>query len=495
MRFFKEVMNTMVRKLKVLFVSSECGPYARTGGLGDVASSLPDALSKDENISIRRVMPLYRSVKGNLKYKTDFSVPMGDGYQNCIIKCERQIKKVPTYFIGNDWYFNRNDLYGYFDDGERFLYFCKAVVEMISFIGFRPDIIHCNDWHTAFIPLLAKMRHKSIKTMYTIHNLVYTGFIPANYLSEYEISKENLEMLGFPDNLNFIKAGLAFSDHITTVSKGYAAEILTPQYGAGLDNLTNMRKNSISGILNGIDTDMYNPESAIVPFNMDSIDKKAENKALLRKELNLMDSDLPVVSAVTRLDEQKGIGIIINALRKTDLENFQFVLLGTGNMYYENTFSEMASMYLGRMAFIPKFNPTLASRIYAGSDILIMPSKFEPGGLSQLYAMAYGTVPVVRNTGGLKDTVIDEKDDFENANGFCFDSYTVSAFLKALNRAIAAYKTPRWQKLMKNGMALDKSWKNSAAEYAALYRNLAGQRKPIQQEEPCHNQESCPEQK
>jgi len=470
-RFKKEVTAKMGKKLKVLFISSECEPFARTGGLGDVSAALPEALSEEEVI-VRRVLPLYRTITDNIKYKADFSVPMNDKYQGCILKYDSYDKKVPTYFISNDYYFNRNKFYGYFDDGERFLFFCKAVVEMLKIIPFKPDIIHCNDWHTAFIPLLLKASGSHIKTVFTIHNLRYSGVIPGDYINEYGISHRNLEKIGYPDNLNFMKAGILFADQITTVSKTYASEILTSEYGEGFDELLLERKNNLSGILNGIDTRIYNPENAAVPFCISSIYDKEKNKVLLRNELNLDHEDVPVVASVTRLDDQKGIDLILSALQKMDIKEFQFVLLGTGSEYYEGLFKEMADMYPGKMAVRFAFDSELSKRIYAGSDIFIMPSLFEPGGLGQLYAMSYGTIPVVRSTGGLKDTVIDVNDDRERANGFCFKTYLVNSFIAALKQAISEYNTSEWETLIKNCMACDRSWKISSMQYMDLYNTL-----------------------
>lgn len=460
----------MVRKLKVLFVSAECEPYARTGGLGDVSSALPKALCR-EGVSVMRVMPLHRMVNCNLKYKTDFSIPMGSGFQNCIIKYDYDSEEVPTYFICNDWYFNREKLYGYYEDGERFLFFCKAVVEMLNHINFKPDIIHCNDWHTGFVPLILKSSGSKTKTVYTIHSLKYSGCINNDFLREYNIPEGTLSFIGSPDSLNFTRAAVLYSDFLTTVSNEYAKEIKTPEFGEGYEELFAKRGDSLKGILNGIDIESFNPQNAVFPYDEYNLDGKKENKRLLREELKLDEQDVPIVSAVTRLDDQKGMDILLNALRKIDLKGFQFVMLGTGNKYYEDAFGEMASMYPGRMAARFVFDAGLSRRIYAGSDIFVMPSKFEPGGLGQLYAMNYGTVPVVRSTGGLKDTVKDAGNS-GSGNGFCFKNYSVNELLKALNRAVALYGSPVWEKIIRNGMELDKSWKKSVNEYIAVYQKL-----------------------
>lgn len=471
MKHLKGAMDEMNKKLKVLFVSAECEPFARTGGLGDVTAALPKALV-DLGITVMRAMPMYRHVKANLKYKVDFPVKMHDKYEGCIVKWDGSTQKVPTFFLGNDYYFNRNNLYGYYDDGERFAFFCKAVVKMLDYIPFKPDIIHCNDWHTALIPMMLKSQKPDISTVFTIHNLKYSGSIPYEYVNEYDVLKETLEDAGYPYNLDFMRLGILHSDHITTVSRGYAEEVLTPRYGEGLDKLLLRRKDSFTGIINGIDTQTYNPMNAPVPYGINSLNGKRENRALLRKELGLADEDVPLVAAVTRLDEQKGIDMIINAVRKIDIEGFQLVILGTGDRYYQDALNEMASMYPEKIAVRLEFDPELAKRIYAGADIFVMPSKFEPGGLGQLYAMAYGTVPVVRHTGGLKDTVIDAGQTNKKPVGFTFENYSVNAFIGALKRAIDAYGTPIWETLMKNGMALEKSWKTPACEYMKIYNRL-----------------------
>jgi glycogen/starch synthases, ADP-glucose type len=461
----------MPGKLKVLFVSAECEPYARTGGLGDVSSALPDALM-DENVIVKRVMPLYRNVKEDMKYKCNFKVQMGERYQDCIVEFDPS-SKVPTYFIGSSFYFDRENMYGYYEDGERFLFFCKAAIEMLKYINFKPDIIHCNDWHTAMIPLILKSSGSPIKTVYTIHNLRFTGSIPPDYLNEFEIYREGIEKTGYPDNIDFMKAGLMYSHKITTVSKRYAGEILTPEFGEGLEGFLSGRKDDITGILNGIDTNAFSPLNSPVPFDAQSVELKEKNKEVLREELGLDKNDLPVVSVVTRLDEQKGIDLILSAINKMDMQGFQFVILGTGNKYYEEMFGEMASMYTGRMAAIFKFDTGLSKRIYAGSDILLMPSKFEPCGLSQQYALSYGTVPVVSNTGGLADTVWDLKNGIERANGFTFDSFTVGSFIDALGRAVKTYNEKGlWKKLMLNGMSQDRSWKQPALQYIDVYKSI-----------------------
>lgn len=464
----------VARKLKVLYVSAEIEPYARTGGLGDVSAAYPKALS-GENVSVIRVMPLYRCVNRKVKYKLDFPVPMGGSYQTCIVKADHSDRSLPTYFIGNDYYYNKDRIYGYYEDGERFLFFCKAVVELLQHISFQPDIIHCNDWHSGFIPMLLKAQGSNAKTIYTIHNLSYTGYIGADYLWEVPMTSEMLHSLGYPDLLNFTKAGLLYSDAITTVSQQYAKDITTSVFGEGYDDILRERIGSIHGIHNGIDIETYNPENASIPFDLNQLSGKEENKKLLLHELGFASEDqedMPLLSVISRLDDQKGIDLIINMIRKTDLEGYQLVILGTGSRKYEKELVGLAERYAERMKVIIAFDGELAKRIYAGSDIFLMPSRFEPGGLGQLIAMAYGTVPIVRSTGGLKDTVTDIRKDRDKGNGFCFEEYSVSALTAALNRAIKTYRTPSWEHIMKNGMQYEKSWQHSVKQYVQLYQNI-----------------------
>lgn len=469
----------VARKRKVLFVSAECEPYARTGGLGDVSAAYPNALAS-ENVSVIRVMPLYRCVERNVKYKLDFPIRMGKGYQTCVVKADYSDRNVVTYFIGNDYYYNKDWIYGYYEDGERFLFFCKAVVKLLKSISFQPDIVHCNDWHTGFIPMLLKLEGLHTKSVYTIHNLRYTGYIGADYLWEYPISWDELQRLKVNDVLNFTKAGLYYSDAITTVSRQYAKDITTPEYGEGYDGILRERKKCIRGIQNGIDIEIYNSNKASIPFDINDMAGKKENKKLLFHELGFswedQIEDLPLVSVISRLDDQKGINLIVNMIRKTDLTGYRVVILGTGNSNYEKELTELAERYPGRMKVVIAFDGELAKRIYAGSDIFLMPSLFEPGGLGQLIAMAYGTVPVVRSTGGLKDTVIDVKEDSDNGNGFCFKKYSVNALIGALNRAFDAYRTSSWEQIMKNGMQFEKSWQYSVKQYLQLYKDIS---KPI----------------
>lgn len=461
----------MKKKISVLYSTAECAPYARTGGLGDVGGALPEAL-EDEGIDIIRVMPMYRNICCNTKYIMHFSVPMGDRYQTCVVEREVSENPVATYFINNDWYFNRNTLYGHYDDGERFLFFCKSAVIFASRIDNAPDIIHCNDWHTAFIPYIVKKMGLDIKTIFTIHNLRYQGWISSDFIKELKPDEDELLKMGYPEYLNFMKSGILYSDFISTVSRGYSREILKPEFGEGMEKLLSFRKNDLYGIINGIDLKEYDPECAAFPYSRDNIENKRKNKHLLQIESGLEESDLPLVSGVTRLDEQKGIDIMLDAVNRMGLDGFQFVILGTGNSKYEKAIEELSQKYSKRFTGYLRFDSSLSKKIYAGSDIFLMPSRYEPGGLGQLYAMRYGAVPVVRHTGGLKDTVIDIKKGENRATGFCFETYSATSLSNVLKCAIDLYGSSTWDKLIKNCMGYDSSWSKSALLYMKLYRDV-----------------------
>lgn len=459
----------MRRKLRVLYVTAECAPYAKAGGLGEVSAALPKALSLN-NVDIRRVLPLHRGTSCDLKYKCDFSVKMGDKFETCIVKTDATEKDVPAYFVANDYYFNRDDIYKFYDDGERFLFLCKAVVEMLKHIPFKPDIIHCNDWHTGFLPLLLKKEGFKGKTIYTIHNLKYQGCIGADYFEN--LTEDEMKELGYPGCLNFMSAGLLHSDYITTVSESYAKEMLSQ--GFGMDDILSKRTSNIRGILNGIDDEKYDPSKEgdlKIPYSIENIDDKKKNKDLLQRELGLEVSNVPLIAAVTRLTEVKGIDIMLEGLLNIN-KPFQFVLLGSGNMYYEKILEEIAGNYMGKIVVNFKYDEDLAKRIYAGSDMFLMPSLYEPCGLGQLYAMRYGSIPIVRHTGGLRDTVVDFNKNPKKGNGFTFEEYSADALVKTVEEAIEVYNTSKWQTIIKNAMTCDWSWKKSAEKYLTLYNEL-----------------------
>lgn len=460
--------------IKVLYVSAEISTYASAGGLGEVGNSLPKALIETGNVEVRRVMPLYKQVNKKLKYLTDFPVSMENSFETCVVKTDPEEKEIPTYFIGNDRYYYRDNIYAYEDDGFRFLFFCKAVAKMLSHIHYKPDIIHVNDWHTGLLPLLIKAEYPKMKTVFTIHNVAYHGFVPYSYLSDV-LSKEKAEELGYPDWINFMKAGIVYSDLLTTVSPGYKGEILSPDKGFGMDSLIKLRTGNFVGILNGIETIQYDPkrkDSLQYPYDQNCLDLKKKNRSLLRKEYGLPDTDIPLLAMVTRLTYSKGIDLLFKAISYSDLDTFQLIILGSGDPYYQGMLEELARGYQGEIVFEKQYSVELAMRIYAAADIYLMPSLYEPCGLGQLYAMRYGAVPIVHPVGGLKDTVVYNKKNRASSSGFYLEDWTGTAFKKTIRKAVKAYGSGNWIKMMKNAMNYDSSWQRSVKEYISCYQDL-----------------------
>ncbi len=474
---------------KVLFAASEAVPFIKTGGLADVAFSLPKALRKI-GVDIRVILPKYKSIPEDFKKKMKFiksiNVPVGWRNQYCGIEY-LEYEGVPFYFIDNEYYFKRDGvLYGHYDDGERYAYLCRAILEVIDNIDFSPDVIHCNDWHTGMVaPLLNtfyrdRSKYKDIKTIFTIHNLKYQGIFPESILgdllglgSEY-YHPDSLEFYG---GVSFMKGGIVYSDVINTVSRTYADEIQYPFFGERLDGLLRKRKDDLYGILNGIDYDIYNPKrDALIHINYDvqtMATKKPENKEYLQNLVGLpVDKDVPIVSMVTRLANMKGLDLVLHVLDELLSQDIQMVIVGTGEAYYEEIFRQYTERYPQKFSAQILFNEDLARNVYAGSDIFLMPSMFEPCGLGQLIALRYGTLPVVRETGGLRDTVKSYNEETGEGNGFSFANYNAHDMLYTINRALGLYKDREiWNKIVKNAMDEDYSWNNSAR----LYRNLYGE--------------------
>ncbi len=462
------------RKLRILYVTAEAAPYVTVGGLGEVGGAFPKALA-NKDCDVRRVMPCYKDIKSSdLSYVKDFPVPMGDGFETCILRQDRAEKAVPTYFLDNAHYFYREGVYSHPDDGVRFFFFCRAVVEMLKNISFKPDIIHSNDWHTGFLPLLIQKEFPSIRTVFTIHNLRYQGFIPADYLRGI-VTERALFRLGWPEWLNFMKAGILYADRVTTVSPGYAAQILKPPHDEGLGYLLKQRENGIAGIINGIDTQVYSPSSDGVlsyPYDAKHLDNKAKNKAQLRESLGLLNKDAPLLSMVTRLDDSKGIDLLMKTLHKLDEGRFQLVVLGTGNPYYEGLLTDLAKERQGMMSVCFTYHPDLARRIYAASDMYLMPSKMEACGLGQMVAMRYGAVPIVFPVGGLCDTVLDFDQHGKTATGIYMKAFTPAGLKGAIDKALDLYTSKDWVKLVRNGMQMDFSWAQPVTAYHTLYQEL-----------------------
>ena len=471
--------------MKVLYAASEALPFIASGGLGDVAGSLPQALRK-RLIGCRVVMPLYDNIKQELKdsmkFITNISVPVAWRRQYCGI-FEARAGGVIYYLLDNQYYFKRDSLYGFYDDAERFAFFSRAILEIIPHIGFKPDIIHCNDWQTALTPVYYSTMYanqpgyENIKTVFTIHNIQYQGVYGEELLDNVVgINHADKNLLEYDGTVNLMKGAIECANAVTTVSPSYAKEILDPWYSHGLDTILKDRSFKLRGILNGIDVINYNPETdkdIFKNYTADNVRGKYANKTELQKLLGLPEkSDTPVMGMVTRLVSHKGLdlckAVLDELLATTDI---QLVVLGSGDYQYEEFFRGLAARYPEQVGLCLGFIPDLARKIYAGSDLFLMPSKSEPCGLSQMVALRYGTIPIVRETGGLRDSVRDSGDG--EGNGFVFSSYNAHDMLHAIRRACEGYQDKEgWQILVKRAMDSDNSWGKSANEYIRMYKEI-----------------------
>jgi len=468
--------------MNILFAVTESDPFAKTGGLGDVGGALPIIINR-LNCSLRVIMPQYSSIplhlKKEIRHITSFTVELGWRRQYCGLN-ELKYQGVHYYFIDNEYYFRRDQLYGYGDDGERFAFFSKAVLDSILHMkDFKPDVIHCNDWHTALIPVMIKEYYGEIKTLLTIHNLKHQGVFSKEVFEDLLGMNENTpgaRSLEFHGSVNYFKGGLLCADAITTVSPTYAKEILESYYGEGLEDILRQRKEKITGILNGIDYEKYDPRTdhrLVSPYPC--ISWKDENKVELQALLDLpANKDIPLLAIISRLVDQKGLDLLEQIMEEIVNWKMQMVVLGTGEEKYEKMFSFFAHKYPEKIAAKIMFNEELARKIYGGGNILLMPSRFEPCGLAQMMAMRYGTIPLVRETGGLKDSVISYNLKNGLGNGFTFSSYNAQEFLAALERAVSLYHEDKqaWQILEENALKADFSWEESARKYIDLYRDI-----------------------
>jgi len=491
------------KKLKILFVSSEVVPFVKTGGLADVSSSLPQAFSELGH-EVRIVVPKYGAVDER-KFKIheivrlkDIQTKIGDkdvvfSLKSCFLPGPRV--RVQIYFLENHEYFgSRNSLYidpktgkDYPDNDERFILLSRAVMELIIKLGWVPDVIHLNDWQCGLIPAYLKTIYKDqegfnkFKTLFTIHNLAFQGEFPLTTFSKTGLPKE-LESVskGIIHNgkVNFMKSGLMFADTINTVSQTYANEIRTKEeFGEGLKDVLSKRKDSLFGIVNGIDKNVWHPEKdKQIPYKFSSknLDEKLNNKKELAERFGLTyDENVPIIGIISRLFDSKGIDLIQKAFNDLMKMNLQIILLGTGDTKYHSFFEKMSLKNSKKFASYLGFNDELAHLIEAGSDMLLMPSKHEPCGLNQMYSLVYGTVPIVRETGGLADTVIKYNEKTEEGNGFVFKKYESEEMLKEINRALKLFEDKKtWQKIMRSGMKCDFSWDVSAKRYVDLYKTI-----------------------
>ena len=475
--------------MKILFATSEALPFAMSGGLADVSGALPKALRR-RLVGCRVVMPLYgtvisRELREKMTFVGSITVPVSWRRQYCGI-FEAHVDGVIYYLLDNEYYFKRDTLYGHYDDAERFAFFSRAVLEIIPYIDFKPDIIHCNDWQTAMVPVYLNEFYKQnplysdIKTVYTIHNIQYQGKYGMELYNDLLGLKPGREsLIEYDGCVNLMKGGIQCADKVTTVSPTYAREILDPYYSFGLDNILKQFTYKLTGIVNGIDYDVYNPETdpmIFKNFTSNSIEIKAFNKAELQKQVGLPErSDTPLIGMVTRLVKHKGLDLVKCVFEEILRADVQFVILGTGEYEFETFFYEMAQKYPDKVGLKLGFDATLAHRIYAGADMFLMPSKSEPCGLAQMVALRYGTVPIVRETGGLNDTITDSGDGV--GNGFTFKNFNAHEMQDAVWRALAGYSDKNgWNILRKRGMACNNSWGASASAYIGLYKEIVGKK-------------------
>lgn len=478
--------------MNLLFAASECAPFFKTGGLGDVMGALPKELAKHAN-DVRVVLPYYAQkipdeYKEQLEEVVRFNVKVGWRNQYCGVKKLKQ-DNVTYYFIDNRYYFDRETLYDFDDDGERFAYFSLAVIEMLEKIEFIPDILHVNDWQTAMIPVLLKDKYhwinalRDVKTVLTIHNILFQGNFDQYILSDYfGIGYQTFHEQGLKagEQVNFLKGGIHFADLVTTVSPTYAKEIQTAEFGYGLDSDLRDIKHKLVGILNGIDYDIYDPKSdSTIPenFSVDDLGGKKKSKTALQKRVGLPENtDVALIGLVTRLDEQKGVQLVVEAMDELlTHRHVQFVLLGTGKPYFEDSFHYYDEKYPEKFKAIIDFDVELAQWIYAGVDLFLMPSAFEPCGLSQLNSLRYGTLPIVHETGGLVDTVTPYRWESGEGTGFSFYDFNAKTMLEAIDRALKVYydKPDHWSNMIHQAMIKDNSWEKSALEYINQYKYLA----------------------
>lgn len=464
--------------MNIAFVAAEMYPLIKTGGLADVAYALPKALNKLNN-DVRVFLPKYTQIHKEYLNNTNF-VTSVEIYNEIFNIISVVIDGITVYMVENRTYFERDSLYDCYDNDIQFATFCEVVLIALEKIGFKPDVINCNDWQTGVLPYFLKVRYapndfyKDIKTLYTIHNLRFQGHFGRRALDHHHYP--------FEDNyVNFMKIAILNSDKINTVSDTYSQEIKTHFFGEGLDHFLRMRDHDLSGIVNGIDVDVFNPEidgTIVKNYNRDSYQDKIINKRALQKEFNLkQDDSIPIISMVTRLDPQKGLDLLDHVMKEIlEEDNVQIVILGSGNRHYEERFKHFAKEYPDKLGVHIGYNGSLANRIYAGSDMYLMPSHYEPCGLSQLISLRYGTIPIVRETGGLNDTVQTYNEFTHGGNGFTFTNYNAHDMLHTIRRAIDYYANhkPVWNNLISTAMSGDYSWEQSADKYLRLYRSMVG---------------------
>lgn len=478
--------------LQVLFVTPEAFPYAKTGGLADVCGALPAAL-KQMDVDIRMVLPFYRSVTKicrpqPLGFPT--AVPVGSNMVPCTFYETITADNMPVYFVEHAPYFNRPNLYGdasgdYPDNLERFSFFAQATFKLLDTIGFVPDIIHCNDWQTGLIPALLheyRARFSHTRIFFTIHNIGYQGLFPAVQLPVTGLSNDKYyhpEGIEYWGQINLLKAGIIYADRLSTVSPSYADQIQSEKHGKGMEDIVIRRHNRIAGILNGVDYHLWNPQTdpfITAKYGPLELSGKDRCKSALITEMKLAQTmpSRPILAIISRMDQQKGLDLVINAFPAIMATGINVVILGTGQRSLVRSLIKLADKHAHRLCFNHLFNEGIAHRILAGSDMLLMPSRYEPCGLTQLYALKYGTVPVVRLTGGLSDTIKEFNPDHCSGNGFGFKRFNESDLIGAIETSLAYFRNKHyWHKIQHNGMRADFSWQRPAKKYLQIYQDMA----------------------
>ena len=472
--------------MKVCFIAAEAAPFVKVGGLGDVIGSLPKAL-RELGVDARVILPLYSSInreRFGLKYKAYQFVDLGWRHSYCGI-FETEVDGVPCYFVDNEQYFNRDSVYGQSDDdGERFAFFSKAALEILPSFYFKPDVVIVNDWHTAlsviYLDVLKSSEaefYKDMKSVLSIHNIEFQGrFNPYEMGNLFGLENKYFDALIYNGDVNLLKGAIQLADRVNTVSETYAREILDPYFSYGLDKILTVEQGKLRGILNGIDVDKFNPKTdPMIPVNYDlkTFEDKVQNKLAFQKEMDLeVNADIPLIGMVTRLTHQKGIDLILQASEEILKTGAQLVILGTGDAHYESALRSLEHYRHDRVRSILLFSNEMSAKIYAASDLFLMPSKTEPCGLSQLISMRYGTVPVVHRVGGLRDTVIPFTG--VEGNGFTFESFQAGDMMDAIYRAVTCfYQSPdEWKQIIKNNLQKDVSWEQSAKKYLDLYHEV-----------------------
>jgi len=476
--------------MKVLFIATECTPFIKTGGLADVIGALPQALM-NEDVEAHVILPKYVDIpmiyKDQMTLLHVINVQLGWRNQYCGL-WKLQHEQITYYFIDNEYYFVRSSLYGHGDDAERFAFFNRAVMELLPYLDFKPDILHANDWHSGLISLYLQDFYRddpfyqNMRTVFTIHNLKYQGVYPPSILGDLlGLGPEyfTMDKLEFYGQVNFMKAALVYADRITTVSPTYAKEIQTPYYGEQLDGLLHNRRHDLNGIINGIDDVQYNPTTDPYLFEnyttQDVQKHKQANKIKLQELLHLpIDADIPMIAVVSRLVEQKGFDLLAHILDEIATLDIQLVVLGTGEYKYEQLFREAARKYPDQISALITFNEELSRKVYASSDLFLMPSRFEPCGIGQLIALRYGSAPIIRETGGLYDTITPFNTNTGTGNGFTFTNYNAHDLLRTIRYALLQYHdSANWNKIQNNIQNSCYSWQQSAKAYKALYLSLA----------------------